>query len=101
LQEPELQEEQPEEVCFSTPLIPKRENFLTTSPELHAGQHITVLLKTSFSKSAPHDEHLYSNIGIMKFSPLHEFIIPWSPLVLELLGEIVYFNTGVFILTAL
>jgi hypothetical protein len=64
LQEPELQLEQPDEVCFSTPLMPKRENFLTTSSEVQPGHKTDVFPKTSFSKSSPQEEHLYSKIGI-------------------------------------
>jgi host factor-I protein len=99
LHELELHDEQPEEVCFPPPLMPKTENFFVISSELQAGQHTIVLPKTSFSKSAPQEEHLYSNIGIRKFLLPYDFIIPLWLLVLELLTEIVYFNTGVFILT--
>jgi hypothetical protein len=44
--------------------MPNTDNFFTTLPELHAGQTITALPKTSFSKSDPQAEHLYSNIGM-------------------------------------
>lgn len=64
LQEPELQLEQPEEVCFSTPLIPKVENFFTTSPDEQFGHDTEVFPKTSFSNSSPHEAHLYSKMGI-------------------------------------
>jgi hypothetical protein len=100
LHEPELHDEQPEEGCFSTPLMPNIENFLITSAELQAGQHTCVLPKTSFSKSDPQDEHLYSNIGMCQLLLLIFFIIAWSGRVLELLGEIVYFNIDVYIMTA-
>ena len=65
LQEPELQLEQPEDVCFSTPLIPNVENFLTTLSEEQFGQATRVFPNTSFSNSRPHAAHLYSNIGIL------------------------------------
>jgi hypothetical protein len=35
LQEPELQDEHPEDVGFSTPLMPNTENFFSTFFELH------------------------------------------------------------------
>jgi hypothetical protein len=64
LHEPALQEEQLDDVCLSAPLIPKTENFLITSAELHEGQETELFPKTIISKSAPQAEHLYSNIGI-------------------------------------
>ena len=64
LHELALHEEQLDDVCFSTPLIPKTENFLTTPDELHEGQETELFPKTIFSKSDPQAEHLYSNIGI-------------------------------------
>ena len=64
LQEPELQLEHPEEVCFSTPLMPKVENFFTTFSETHSGHDTVVFPKTSFSNSRPQAEHLYSKMGI-------------------------------------
>jgi hypothetical protein len=70
LQEPELQVEHPEEVCFSPPLMPKSENFFTTSAEVQWGHETVAFPKTSFSNSRPHDEHVYSKIGIflLRFS---------------------------------
>jgi hypothetical protein len=45
---------------LSTPLMPKAENFLVTSEELHFGQIISwEEFITSFSNSSP-QEHLYS-----------------------------------------
>ena len=67
LHEDELHEEQPEteEVCFSTPLIPKRENFFLMFFELHVGQAIAGFEpETSFSNSFPQPSHVYSKIGI-------------------------------------
>jgi hypothetical protein len=64
LQEPELQLEHPEEVCFPTPLMPKVENFFTTLSEVHSGHDTPVFPNTSFSKSIPHAAHLYSKMGI-------------------------------------
>jgi len=64
LQETELQLEQPAEVCFSTPLMPKRENFFTTSSEVQPGHKTDTLPNTSFSNSRPQEAHLYSKIGI-------------------------------------
>ena len=68
LQEPELQLEHPEEVCFPAPLMPKVENFFTTLSEVHSGHDTPVFPKTSFSNSRPHAAHLYSKMGI--FSPV-------------------------------
>jgi hypothetical protein len=59
LHEEELQEVHPE-VCFSTPLIPKTENFFLTFRDLHFGQVTLWLPKTSFSNSSPHLSHWYS-----------------------------------------
>jgi hypothetical protein len=64
LQEPELQVEHPDAVCFSPPLMPKRDNFFTTSPEVQLGHEMVVFPKTSFSNSRPHEVHVYSKIGI-------------------------------------
>jgi hypothetical protein len=64
LQEPELQLEHPEDVCFSTPLMPKVENFFMTLSEAHSGHDTVVFPKTSFSNSRLHAAHLYSKMGI-------------------------------------
>jgi len=64
LHEPALQEEQLDDVCLSAPLIPKTENFLTSSRELHEGHETALFPKAIISKSAPQAAHLYSNIGI-------------------------------------
>ena len=64
LQEPELQVEHPEEVCFSPPLMPKSENFFITSAEVQLGHETAAFPKTSFSNARPHDVHVYSKIGI-------------------------------------
>jgi hypothetical protein len=44
--------DEPDEVCFSRPAVPKSDGFLTTSSAPHAG-HATVELRenSSFSKS--------------------------------------------------
>lgn len=67
LQDEELQDVQPdvEETCFSTPLIPKTENFFFMFFELHL-MHLTsgLLPETSSSNSVPQSLHLYSNIGM-------------------------------------
>lgn len=63
-----LQLEQPAEEVpakgFSTPLMPNRESFFSTSPEPHEGQLTAWEPITSFSNSLPHEEHLYSKMGI-------------------------------------
>jgi len=64
LHEPELQVEHPDDVCFWTPLMPKVENFFTTSTDVHPGHDTLVFPKTSFSNSSPQEGHLYSNIGM-------------------------------------
>jgi hypothetical protein len=53
-----------EEEDFSTPLIPKTENFLFTFFDLHLGQLTLREPKTSSSNSCPHASHMYSNMGI-------------------------------------
>ena len=65
LQDDELQElhpDPPDDVTgFSTPLIPKRENFFVTFLELHFGHETSGLVpETSFSKSSEQPSHLYS-----------------------------------------
>jgi len=64
LHDPELHPAQPEEVCFSTPLIPNVENFFTTLSEVQFGQDTADEPNTSFSNSRLQAEHLYSKIGI-------------------------------------
>jgi hypothetical protein len=57
LQEDELHEVQLEleETCFSTPLIPKTENFFLRFFELHFTHETSALyLETNFSNSSPH-----------------------------------------------
>jgi len=69
LQEDELQEVQPEpdETCFSTPLMPNTENFFLIFFELQSGQEISGFTpETSFSNSFLQSWHLYSKIGIFK-----------------------------------
>jgi hypothetical protein len=69
LHEEELHEEHPEpdeETCFSTPLIPKSENFFLIFFELHEGHEISGSApETSFSNSLLHLWQVYSNIGIV------------------------------------
>jgi hypothetical protein len=65
LQEEDVHDEQPEPpddvTGFSTPLIPKRENFFVMLCELHRGQSISGLEpETSFSKSSEQSLHVYS-----------------------------------------
>jgi hypothetical protein len=50
---------------FSVPVALNTENFFLTSFELHLGQFISGFPDTSFSKSSPQLQHLYSNIGIL------------------------------------
>lgn len=59
LQEPALQEEQPDEER-STPLMPKTENFFLTSSDPQATQYTFCAPNTSFSNSFPHFVHVYS-----------------------------------------
>jgi hypothetical protein len=55
---PELPEE---ETGFSTPLMPKRENFFVMFFELHFGHETSGLVpETSFSKSSVQSLHVYS-----------------------------------------
>ena len=49
-----------EDVCFSTPLTPKADIFLTTSGLPHAGQSTVLLPKTRSSNSWPQPAHRYS-----------------------------------------
>ena len=62
----EVQPELPdEETGFSTPVMPKRENFFVMFFELHFGQETSGFVpETSFSKSSVQSLHLYSYIGI-------------------------------------
>jgi hypothetical protein len=56
--------QEPQEDCpakgFSTPAMPKRESFFTTFSVPHAGHPTDWEPYTSFSKSFPHWEHVYS-----------------------------------------
>jgi len=55
-----------EDTCFSTPLMPKTENFFLIFWELHFGHETSGFVpETSFSNSFSQFWHLYSKIGIL------------------------------------
>jgi hypothetical protein len=66
-QEVQPAEELPEK-GFSTPLMPKVENFFVTSAPSHLGHLTSVEPKTSFSNSSPQEPHLYSKMGMPNYS---------------------------------
>jgi hypothetical protein len=66
------QEVQPDEdepaKGFSTPLIPKTENFFVTSLEPHFGQETSFETKTRTSNSSLQAGHMYSKMGITQYN---------------------------------